>query len=262
MAGGKAAAAKSPAVTAVKKTASKKAASAGKVAAKKAPAMKAPARKATAKAAPARATAAKAAPRKSAAGLKTPAKKAAARTVAVKQAAPRRAPTKAALPPIRRDRVVIVTAKRSRTATPAKPAAPSATARPPQTFTVSHLDEADFKADGLRPYARYRDLGIAAATAGLCQAHVIRFIPPTTDEVRKRHTHTVDLQLVYVLKGWIKNEFEGHGQRMMSTGSCWLQPSGIAHTVLEYSPDCEVLEIIVPADFKPHDLADTAAEAP
>ncbi len=134
----------------------------------------------------------------------------------------------------------------------AKPDMPAAKA--PQSFTVSHLHEADFKPDGLRPYALYRELGIAAATAGLCQAHVIRFIPPTTDEVRKRHTHSVDLQLVYVLKGWMKNEFEGHGEQIMSTGSCWLQPSGIAHTVLEYSPDCEVLEIIVPADFKTDDV--------
>jgi uncharacterized cupin superfamily protein len=122
-------------------------------------------------------------------------------------------------------------------------------------FTVSHLHEADFKADGLRSYAQYRDLGIAAASAGLCQAHVIRFVPPCTDAVRKRHVHTVDLQLVYVLQGWIKNEFEGHGEQMMSAGSCWLQPSGIKHTVLDYSPDCEVLEIIVPANFKTEELA-------
>jgi len=120
----------------------------------------------------------------------------------------------------------------------------------PQVFTVSHLKEEDFKADGLRSYALYRDLGIAAATAGLCQAHVIRMVPPCTDEVRKRHIHETELQLVYVLKGWMKNEFEGHGTQMMSEGTCWLQPPGIKHTVLDYSPDCEVLEIIVPADFK------------
>jgi hypothetical protein len=122
-------------------------------------------------------------------------------------------------------------------------------------FTVSHLDEADFKADGLRAYAQYRDLGIAAATGGLCQAHVIRLVPPTTDEVRKRHLHKTELQLVYVLKGWMKNEFEGVGVQMMSVGSCWLQPSGIKHTVLDYSADCEVLEIIVPADFTTEEVA-------
>jgi hypothetical protein len=174
-------------------------------------------------------------------------KKAAARTVAVKKAAPRRAATRVAVPtPV---------ARRGRVPAAARKApAPKLREVGAQTFTVSHLDEADFKADGLRTYALYRDLGIATATAGLCQAHVIRFVPPCTDEVRKRHRHTTELQLVYVLKGWMKNEFEGAGEQMMSVGSCWIQPSGIEHTVLDYSPDCEVLEIIVPADFKTEEM--------
>ena len=36
----------------------------------------------------------------------------------------------------------------------------------------------------------------------------------------------------------------------MEAGSCWRRPPKIKHTVLDYSDDCEVLEIIVPADFK------------
>ena len=200
-----------------------------------------------------------AAPKKVAAKGKAPAaKKAAApkqavvRVVAVKKVAARRSATRVAVP--------TPAARRARTAAAprkAPKAAPSAKPRtnPPQSFTVSHLNQDDFKADGLRTYAQYRDLGIAAATGGLCQAHVIRFTPPCTDEVRKSHAHTVDLQLVYVLQGWMKNEFEGHGEQMMSAGSCWLQPSGIRHTVLDYSADCEVLEIIVPADFKTEETA-------
>lgn len=166
---------------------------------------------------------------------------------AAKATAPRRAA------PVRAAAKVRPSAKARRAPAPRKAVVVrrlAAGSAQPQTFTVSHLNEADFKADGLRPYALYRDLGIAAATAGLCQAHVIRLVPPCTDEVRKRHIHETELQLVYVLKGWMKNEFEGHGEQMMSAGSCWLQPPGIKHTVLDYSPDCEVLEIIVPADFK------------
>jgi hypothetical protein len=147
--------------------------------------------------------------------------------------------------------------RRMRSATTRKVSASTAQTTAPravQSFVVSHLLEADFKADGLRPYAQYRDLGVALATGGLCQAHVIRFTPPCTDEVRKRHNHEVDLQLVYVLKGWVKNEFEEHGVQMMSQGSCWIQPPGIAHTVLDYSADCELLEIVVPADFTTTEL--------
>ena len=95
-------------------------------------------------------------------------------------------------------------------AAPAKPRA--ASAKKPQRFTVAHARDGEFKTDGLRPYALYRDLGIAAASGGLCQAHVIRLIGPCTDEVRKRHYHDTELQLIYVLKGWMKNEFEGHGE--------------------------------------------------
>jgi hypothetical protein len=205
---------------------------------------------ATRKAVPAqKAAAAKRASSKKAASAKAAAPvKRAARTVAVKKAAPRRPATRIAVPTpaARRGRAPVATRK-----APPRKLSGTATA---QVFAVSHLNEADFKADGLRAYAQYRDLGIAAATGGLCQAHVIRLIPPCTDEVRKRHLHKAELQLVYVLKGWIKNEFEGHGEQMMSAGSCWLQPSGIEHTVLDYSADCELLEVIVPADFSTEDV--------
>jgi uncharacterized RmlC-like cupin family protein len=120
----------------------------------------------------------------------------------------------------------------------------------PQSFSVNHLTDDAFKANGLRAYARYRDLGVAAATNGLATAQVIRFVPPCTDEVRQRHTHAVNFQMIYVLKGWIKSEFEGQGAHVMKQGSCWIQPPNIPHTVLDYSDDCEVLEIVLPADFE------------
>jgi hypothetical protein len=173
----------------------------------------------------------------------------------VKAAPAQKAPVRR---PAVRPAVPVPAARRSRPAPPPRkvPARKLAASGGPQVFTVNHLQgDDDFRQDGLRSYAKYRDLGIAAATGGLCQAHVIRFIPPCTDEVRKRHMHRVELQLVYVLQGWIKNEFEGHGEQMMSAGTCWLQPSGIKHTVLDYSPDCEVLEIIVPAEFPTEEVA-------
>ena len=122
-------------------------------------------------------------------------------------------------------------------------------ARPKQSFVVSHHREEDFDA-GLRRYAKYRDLGINKATKGLVRAHVIRFVPPCRpEEVSKRHLHDVDFQMVYVLKGWMKTEFEGEGAHVMRAGSAWIQPPRIEHVVLDYSEDCEVLEIIMPAEF-------------
>ena len=68
-------------------------------------------------------------------------------------------------------------------------------------------------------YARYRDLGMSKATNGLLQAHVIRLIPPCDPAVvSKRHFHDVDVQMIYVLKGWIKTEFEGEGEVTMREG--------------------------------------------
>jgi hypothetical protein len=145
-------------------------------------------------------------------------------------------------------------ASRTRRQSPAKRRATSGAkpkARPPQEFTVSHQRDEDFQANGLRNYAKYRDLGLSRATHGMVQAHVIRFVPPCRpEEVSKRHYHEVDLQMIYVLKGWIKTELEGPGAILMKAGSCWIQPNRIEHWVLDYSDDCEVLEIVLPADFK------------
>jgi quercetin dioxygenase-like cupin family protein len=56
--------------------------------------------------------------------------------------------------------------------------------------------------------------------------------------------------MIYVLRGSITTELEGQGPITMRAGSCWLQPPRIKHAVLDYSDDCEVLEIVLPADFE------------
>jgi mannose-6-phosphate isomerase-like protein (cupin superfamily) len=128
-------------------------------------------------------------------------------------------------------------------------------ARPKQRIAVSHHRDEDFKADGLRAYAHYRDLGIKDATHGLAQAHVIRLLGPCDpQEVSKLHYHDVEFQMVYVLKGWVKTYMEGQGETMMSQGSCWTQPPRIRHMILDYSDDVELLEVILPADFKTVEL--------
>jgi hypothetical protein len=91
-----------------------------------------------------------------------------------------------------------------------------------QTFVANHLNPNAFEG-GLRSYAKYRDLDIASATNGLARAHVIKMLPPCDlAEVSKRHYHDVEFQMVYVLKGWIKGEYEGAGIVTMREGSCWL----------------------------------------
>ena len=139
---------------------------------------------------------------------------------------------------------------KARTRTAAKPR------RAKQRVAVSHYRDEDFQTNGLRAYAQYRDLGIADATHGLAQAHVIRLIGPCDPkEVSRLHFHDVEFQMVYVLKGWVKTYMEGQGETLMKEGSCWTQPPRIKHLILDYSDNCELLEVILPAEFRTVELA-------
>jgi mannose-6-phosphate isomerase-like protein (cupin superfamily) len=108
-------------------------------------------------------------------------------------------------------------------------------------------DRSDFHT-GLRPYFEYRDTGIAQGTAGDFTAHVIRAVPGRQPDT-SWHTHEVDFQMTYVMKGWIVFEFEDIGIVRMVPGSSCYQPSLIRHRVLANSDDLEMLEIISPAEF-------------
>lgn len=131
----------------------------------------------------------------------------------------------------------------------AKPGKPPVIQWKPQKFVVTHLKGAEFK-PGLRSYAHYRDLAVEKATGGAVQAHVIRLIGPCDPKVVSLpHYHGVQFQMIYMLKGWMVGEYEGQGKIRMEEGSCWIQPNGIRHTVLDYSHNCEMVEIILPANF-------------
>ena len=173
---------------------------------------------------------------------KKPTSRAAARTAAQKKSPARKTAAKST------SRKPIKT--RARTQSSAK------RARPKQRVAISHYRDEDFLTNGLRTYAQYRDLGIADASHGLAQAHVIRLIGPCNPaEVSKLHFHDVEFQMVYVLKGWVKTFMEGQGETLMKEGSCWTQPPRIKHLIRDYSDDCELLEVILPAEFKTVELA-------
>jgi hypothetical protein len=176
---------------------------------------------------------------------KKPTSRAAARTAAQKKSARKTASKPAAKSSARKK----LKAK-GRAPTPVK------RARPKQRIAISHHREEDFKPDGLRTYAKYRDLGFAAATQGLAHAQVIRLIGPCDPaEVSKLHFHDLEFQMVYVLKGWVKTYMEGQGETLMQQGSAWIQPPRIKHLIMDYSDDVELLEVVLPAEFKTVELA-------
>lgn len=124
-------------------------------------------------------------------------------------------------------------------------------------FAYHRAAHARFEHDGLRPVFAYRDLGIGAATDGRFHAHVIKAADmPRADgpDEGAWHTHDLDFQMVYVLKGRVTFEYEGEGPIDMAPGDAVHQPPGIRHRLIAYSPDMELLEITSPAVFETRDV--------
>ena len=119
-----------------------------------------------------------------------------------------------------------------------------------QVFSASLAKDAVYTA-GLRSFMEYRDLVIEKATHGKFRAHVIRIKKEAAGDHELHttglHQHLCDFQMFYVLRGWIRFVYEGHGQHTFEVGDCILQPPGIVHNELECSDDVEVLEIYSPA---------------
>ena len=123
-----------------------------------------------------------------------------------------------------------------------------------QLFSTSFAKDAVYK-PGLRSFMEYRDLGVENATHGQYRAHVIRVKPEEHGHDQDLHTtglhqHHCDFQMVYVLNGWIRLTYEGHGEFTFKKGDCFLQPPGIVHNELACSDDVEILEVYSPAVHK------------
>jgi len=125
---------------------------------------------------------------------------------------------------------------------------PDSAKTPSQQFVVSRAEGAHFDPKGLRSFFAYRDLGIAGATGGAFHAHVIRAKEACTAGTGA-HRHTLGFQMVYVLRGEVTFWYEGQGTMTFKAGDSVLQPPGIAHELKSCSADCEILEIVSPAEF-------------
>ncbi len=123
---------------------------------------------------------------------------------------------------------------------------------PAMKFAVSMAKDAKFES-GLRPFLEYRELGIKHATNGQFKAQVIRVKKGedhTSLHTTGLHQHRVNFQMIFILKGWIKFTYDGHGEHTFGPGDCCLQPPGIVHNELDCSDDLELLEILSPADYE------------
>lgn len=185
--------------------------------------------------------------KQAASSAKAALKKLAAKPVAAKTAIKKPASAKKA--PVAKKTAAAKAGDTSKVTKVAKSPKPPKVNWKPQSFVATHVKDAEFKT-GLRTYAAYRDLLTDKATGGAVQSHVIRLIGKCDPKVVSiPHYHGVQFQMLYMLKGWMIGEYEGQGRVKMTAGSCWIQPPGIRHQVIDYSDGCEMIEIILPADF-------------
>jgi quercetin dioxygenase-like cupin family protein len=96
---------------------------------------------------------------------------------------------------------------------------------------------------GLRPYLRYRDLGLARASGGRLGAQRIRAREKLSSGW---HHHTLDFQFFYVIAGSISIETVRERRELGPGDSAW-HPSGMWHREAVLSEDYDVIEITGPA---------------
>ncbi|HEY7609426.1 MAG TPA: cupin domain-containing protein [Alphaproteobacteria bacterium] len=126
-------------------------------------------------------------------------------------------------------------------------ALPHPIARAPVTgFSVSHLAEAPWQRNGLRPFYEYRDLGVAAASKGAFRAQHVRLVGPPGPGTGW-HCHDLDFQLVYVLAGYVRFTTADKQDVRLAAGDCAHLPPFMMHDETEWGPGFEVLEITAPA---------------
>jgi quercetin dioxygenase-like cupin family protein len=73
----------------------------------------------------------------------------------------------------------------------------------------------------MRKIFEYRDLGIQSGTNEDYVAQVIRANgEEEQDQIHQWHVHECDFQMVYILKGCAKFEYEGVSVRTLHQGDC------------------------------------------
>jgi mannose-6-phosphate isomerase-like protein (cupin superfamily) len=133
------------------------------------------------------------------------------------------------------------------------------------TTRFSHVKPGDteWRADGLRDFFLYKDLGVATATAGRVIAHLVK-ANSAPEKGTGWHRHEAEFHIVFMTKGWAKFMY-GDQETLVQAGDCVHQRPGIVHYLFDYSPDMEYLEVVGPADFPSIDMpaqAEVPAAAP
>jgi quercetin dioxygenase-like cupin family protein len=116
-------------------------------------------------------------------------------------------------------------------------------------YKITRRSETEFTEKGLRTVQVYRDLGMDAASGG--DVRVLHIKAKGGGECKFGfHTHSVNHQMVYVLKGWVRMQCRGHPEELLKEGDIVHMVGTDVHDVFEISEDFEALEIMMPASFE------------
>lgn len=127
----------------------------------------------------------------------------------------------------------------------------------PRIFLSRHDNKEEWAPRGLRGFLEYRDLRLADATDGQFGATVARTIRKfEPGGGAAPHYHVTGFHLIYVIRGWLRTEFEGLGEVTLHAGDSIAYEGEIPQAHLEYSDDYEVLQVTMPADYKTVPLGD------
>ena len=131
---------------------------------------------------------------------------------------------------------------------------PSVTARkkPQQTASrqkVAHARAAEPKlVKGRRDFFKYRDLGVADASAGALRAQVM-----SSSQGMSRptgwHFHECDGQFIYMIKGWVDLEMADGTKHRVKAGQTMFIPGGLPHNETATSEVFELIEVCVPSNM-------------
>jgi uncharacterized RmlC-like cupin family protein len=130
-------------------------------------------------------------------------------------------------------------------------AMPSATAKKKSPQTASGQKVAHARASepvlvkGRRDFFKYRDLGVADASAGALRAQVM-----SSSQGMSRptgwHYHECDGQFIYMIKGWVDLEFEDGKTIRVEEGDSLFIPGYLRHNEIRTSEAMEILEVSSP----------------
>ncbi len=85
-------------------------------------------------------------------------------------------------------------------------------------FSHNKPADTEWRADGLRDFFLYRDLGVAAATHGKVVAHLVKAnLPPEAGT--GWHRHVAEFQIVIMMKGWARFMY-GDTETLVEAGDC------------------------------------------